>query len=77
MQPGDRVTWRKRPKDAYGYSMDVPARFVRWGDFDRVVIDVVHADGHLIRAKVGDAAVRRTADGAPLVTLRRFSGVHA
>ena len=72
MQPGERVTWRKRPDGGYGYAFDFPARFVRWAEFDRVVVDVVKADGSLARNKVCDASVRRSSDGAPLVTLRRM-----
>lgn len=71
MQPGERITWRHVPKGGYGYGMAVPARFVRWGGWDKVHIEVRKADGEIVRRTVVDAKLFREADGVCLVALRR------
>jgi hypothetical protein len=71
MQTGDRVIWRHIPRDGFGYPVGIPGRFVAWRGDDAVEIDVVRADGGIVRRAVLDWAVKRSSDGATLSSIRR------
>lgn len=76
MQPGDRLIWYHTPRGGYGYTLGVPSRFVAWGKFDRVRIDVQKKDGEVVGRTVCDANLVRAEDRVPLTALRR-AAVHA
>jgi hypothetical protein len=71
MRTGERVIWRHIPRDGFGYPIGVPGRFVSWRGVDAVEIDVVRADGGIVRRAVLDWAVKRSSDGATLSSIRR------
>jgi hypothetical protein len=70
MSPGELLVWRHTPRGGYGYSIPIPARFVAWGPFDRVKIEIVKRDGQVVRATVLDAALVRKEDARGLDCLR-------
>lgn len=71
LQPGESLQWLHVPRDGYGYSMWVPARFVKFVEWGQVLVDVLKADGTKFRRKISDRRLRRTADGVKVYELRR------
>lgn len=68
---GEKLVWYHTPRGGYGYTFPIPARFVAWGNFDRVQIEVVKRDGEVVRRTVCDANLVRESDKTRLSTLIR------
>lgn len=70
LQKGERLKWWHQPKDGYGYTLAVPCRYVKFGDWNMVIVDVLKRDGALIRKKILATRLVRESDGVSLNLLR-------
>lgn len=66
MKRGDLLVWRHTPRGGYGYSLTIRARFVAWGSFDRVRVEVEKADGEVVPRTIRDVCLVRVDDGVRL-----------
>jgi len=65
VEPFASIVWFHTPRGGYGYTFPIPARFVAWGQGDRVKIEVRKRDGEFIRRTVCDANLALDVEGRP------------
>lgn len=71
VQPGESLKWLHRPHDGYGYVLGVPVRFVKWGDWGSVIVDVVKADGSTFKKRIDEERLVQVSSGRRLTGMRK------